>query len=215
MLKSPLLIGLFALGFCFTSCNEQNNTTTESTDTDTTATIEAAGPSGDFTVDVNKSVVQWEGTMVGMYNHTGTVNLQKGKLNMENGVITQGSFVVDMTTLQATDENYNPEEGNTQEKLISHLESDDFFAVSEHPTASFTIRQVDGNTAHGVMTVRGTEQAVAIENLDVHAHDGEVHITGSTTFNRRNFGVEFSHPLEEMVVSDDVDLKIDITARQN
>lgn len=215
MLKSPLLIGLFALGFCFTSCNEQGNTKTESNTTDTTATTEAAGPSGDYTVDVNKSLVQWEGSMIGVYSHTGTVNLQKGKMTMVNGVITDGSFVIDMNTLQATDENYNAEEGNTKEKLINHLKSEDFFMVSEYPTASFTLHQVDGNTASGVMTLRGIEQEIKIEDLDVHAHEGEVHITGTSSFDRRAFGAEFTHPVEETVVADNVDINIDITAKQN
>lgn len=218
MTKSPLLIGLFALGFCITSCDEPADRDTETTDAsemEAGETTDETAVSGDFSVDVSKSVVEWEGTMVGVYDHTGIVDFKDGKLQMDNGQITQATFVVDMTSLQATDDNFDPEEGNTKEKLISHLESDDFFLVEEYPTATFNLQQIDGQTATGTMTIRGNENPVEVENLDIHVHDNELHITGNTTFDRTKFGVEFSHPAEEMVVSDDVDLNIDITATKN
>lgn len=216
MTKSPLLIGAFALCIGFTACNETgtSNTETGNVEQNEAENNKEAAATGQYTVDVSKSVVEWKGTMVGVYHHTGIAKFQKGKISLENGRISQGTFVVDMNSLEATDENYNPEEGNTKEKLIQHLKSDDFFLVEEYPTASFTLTQFDGETATGTMTIRGTEGEVTVKDLDVHAHDGELHITGKTSFDRRHYGVEFTHPLEEMVVADEVELNIDITATQ-
>lgn len=216
MTKSPFIIGLMALAFMFTSCDEQQAAETEETKENAEEQAEEAGiPDGSYAIDLEKSNVEWKGTMIGVYSHTGTLSFNAGKIVMKDGQITNGKFSVDMNSLEATDENYKPEEGNTKEKLIEHLKSDDFFLVSEYPTASFGLSGVDGDMAKGEMTIRGNSNVVKVENVDIHDHDGSMHITGSMVLNRQDFGVKFSHPLEEMVLSDDLEVKVNITVPMN
>ncbi len=214
MTKSPLLISAFALCIGFTACSDSGSSTSETTDRNESEVSADAIPSGAYYVDKDNSVVEWQGTMIGVYSHTGTANFQDGKLAVVDGKITDASFIVDMNSLVATDENYSPEEGNSKERLIEHLQSDDFFLVSEYPVAVFDLNNIDGNTATGTMTIRGTQGDVTVNDLNVHAHEGELHITGDLTFDRQHYGVAFTHPLQEMVLANDIELKIDITATQ-
>lgn len=217
MKKSPLIIGLFALSFFFTSCDEQKTQSTEETTEEETATSEVDDDKiadGTYVVDVDNSSVNWKGTMIGVYSHTGTLNFNKGKMSVRDGKIEGGMLEVDMTSLQPTDENYEPEEeGKSKEDLVNHLKSDDFFLVSEYPTASFVIVEVSENTVTGEMTIRGNTNKIKVEGVEIHKHGNEVHIQGSTVLDRQKYEVKFSHPMEEMVLSDDLEIEFDITAK--
>ena len=86
-------------------------------------------------VDPLISSVNWEGTMVGVYKHTGKVGLKKGQLVWKGDVIVRGSVTIDMSSMTQLDTLYKTEEN----KLVQHLESPDFFDVSNHPIATFEI----------------------------------------------------------------------------
>lgn len=214
MKKSPLFVALLAMSLFFVSCGEQNTATTEEAVVEEVTETPEASMDGTYVVDAANSRVEWKGTMIGMYEHTGTLNVADGKIAVENGEIKAAKGVVDMTTMVATDENYNPEEGRTAEKLIEHLSSDDFFLVSEFPTASFELTEVNGNTAKGLMTIRGNtnEVEMAVEEMDMH--DGHLHITCSGVLDRQAYDVKFTHPMEEMVLSDDLEVKIVVAANK-
>lgn len=215
MKKSPLLLAFLAIGFMFHSCSEQGSTTEESSESTKNEETKASSENtadGTYMIDTEKSVVKWEGTMVGMYSHNGTLDFSKGSVTIKDGKITGGELVVDMTSITPTDENYNAEEGKTKEKLVKHLMSDDFFLVSEHPNATFKISGSNETTVKGEMTIRGNANMIAIDGYDMHVHDGEVHLTASTELDRQAYDVAFSHPMEDMVLSDDLKIDIDITA---
>jgi len=83
-----------------------------------------------LTADVKKSNLKWHGKKV-TGEHTGNINLKSGTLELTNGQISKGKFVIDMnsiTNTDLTDATYNA-------KLVNHLKSDDFFGVSKHPEA--------------------------------------------------------------------------------
>lgn len=214
MKKSPLFVALLAMSLFFVSCGEQNTAATEEETAEEVAETPETVMDGTYVVDVANSRVEWKGTMIGMYEHTGTLNLADGKIAVENGEIKAAKGIVDMTSMVATDENYNPEEGNTPEKLIQHLSSDDFFLVSEFPTASFELTEINGNIAKGMMTIRGNtnEVEMAVEEMDMH--DGHLHITCSGVLDRQAYDVKFSHPMEEMVLSDDLNVKVIVAANK-
>ena len=55
-----------------------------------------------YSLDTENSSLTWKGTMSPEYFHTGTVDLKSGSITMEEGVLTEGSFVVDMTSIDDT-----------------------------------------------------------------------------------------------------------------
>ncbi|MGB0839219.1 MAG: YceI family protein [Chitinophagales bacterium] len=96
----------------------------------------AATTAKTMAVDVAKSQVTWVGTKpVGQHN--GTIGVKSGSVDVTDGTVTGGKFVLDITSLKATDMD---EEGNG--KLTDHLLADDFFDAEKFPEASFEITGV-------------------------------------------------------------------------
>ncbi|MCI5055432.1 MAG: YceI family protein [Flavobacteriales bacterium] len=163
-------------------------------------------------VDLENSVVKWKGEMMGMYSHEGTLKLTEGSLTIDNGVVTGGSFTADMKSMTATDENYDPSKEQTKEKLIGHLSSADFFAVDSFPTASFTIKSGEANASSGTLTLRGKTGEEKVENITITEKDGKVMASGTVTVDRKKYDVLFDHPAQEMVLSNDLQLTIELVA---
>ncbi|HKK81215.1 MAG TPA: YceI family protein, partial [Prolixibacteraceae bacterium] len=75
-----------------------------------------------FTVDTDKSTLEWTGKKV-TGQHNGYIDLTEGSFILKNNRITNGMFVIDMTSI--TNEDLD---GNMKDKLVGHLKSDDFFS---------------------------------------------------------------------------------------
>ncbi|QMU30021.1 YceI family protein [Adhaeribacter radiodurans] len=84
--------------------------------------------------DPAASTINWTAKKVGG-QHTGTVKLTKGSLQVNGKKLVGGNFVMDMTTI--TDLDITNEEFN--KKLTGHLKSEDFFSVEKNPTSTFKI----------------------------------------------------------------------------
>ncbi|HNN32260.1 MAG TPA: YceI family protein, partial [Chitinophagaceae bacterium] len=88
----------------------------------------------DYKVNTEHSKIDWVGSKKEGY-HPGTFMLKSGNVNVENGRITKGQFVIDMANLKVTDK--------AGVKLEGHLKADDFFDVTKHPEAIFEIENVN------------------------------------------------------------------------
>ncbi len=165
-------------------------------------------------IDLDRSKIMWKGTMVGVYSHSGNLRFKEGTLTMQNGKVTGGNFVVDMSSINPTDSNYNVEEGKTPEKLKGHLSSNDFFAVDSFSNASFTINGTEDGEVMGMLTVRGITKEESVDDINIIDSAGMMKITGDMTFNRKDFNVMFESTMQEMVLSNDVELDIELVAKQ-
>ncbi|QNL20494.1 YceI family protein [Hyphobacterium sp. CCMP332] len=204
---------LFTATLFMVACSGSQESSEAETSTEENMETEADNASiDDFVVSAEDSKVRWRGEMLGIYAHEGTVNVSEATLMMENGQISGGSFVVDLTSITPTDENFNPEEGQTQEKLVGHLSSPDFFAVDSFPTASFTIESVEGNTAIGTLTIRGKSNSETVENITFSEEEGRRVVRGTMSFNRMNYDVSFEMPVADKVLSEDIQLDIKLIA---
>lgn len=170
---------------------------------------------GNYNADTNNTSVMWKGEMVGMYSHEGTIAMNSGVLIVENGQITGGKFGIDMSTINPTDDGYNEEEGRSKAKLVEHLSSPDFFDVANHSTATFYISEIKDGKAYGQLTVRGITNDEVVENLDIQLQeDGSIAASGFLTFDRKKYEVAFTHPLQEMVISDKIQLEVKFIANR-
>ncbi len=205
MKKHLLSFALLAVtSFTFVACDSKENAET---------TEETAGlPDGTMNVDLAASEVMWEGNMVGMYKHSGDVKLTDGNVVVTDGTITGGNFTVDLGTINPTDENYDAAKDRTPEKLIGHLSSDDFFAVEQHPKATFEITGSAGNVVMRNLTVRGKTNPEEVKNVVISEADGKVTMSGDLTFDRTKYDVAFKHPMQDMVVSNDVAMRVKLVA---
>lgn len=134
-------------------------------------------------LDTTTSVLNWEGNKP-TGSHNGTVALKSGGLLIENGKLTQGIFVLDLTTIKVLD---IPAEEESNGKLVGHLNSSDFFNVEKYPTAKFVITNVV--ETEGKLAVTGNLQIKDItKSITIPATISTEN--GITTFKSEAFNVD-------------------------
>ena len=110
---------------------------------------------------VKSGTINWTGYKV-TGQHSGTLALKSGSLNLQDGQLVGGEFVVDMTSLTVTDL-----EGKGKANLEGHLKSDVFFGVEAHKEAHMKITQVSGDTSGytvtGDFTIKGQTHSVVFD----------------------------------------------------
>jgi len=87
-----------------------------------------------LTADVKKSTLAWHGKKV-TGEHFGNIQLKEGWIELKDGKIVKGTFIMDMTSITNTD----LKDPGYNKKLVDHLKSDDFFGVAKHPEARIEI----------------------------------------------------------------------------
>jgi polyisoprenoid-binding protein YceI len=172
-----------------------------------------------LTVDIQESFLEWTGSKP-TGKHDGTVLLREGTIDLSDGNLIGGRFVLEMNTIKVLD----IEDPETNEKLRSHLVHEDFFNVDSFPTATFVITGVEAvqgeNITHrisGNLTMRGVTRSIA---FNAHVKTDE-HVFSATTpkfiLNRAEWNVRygsrsFFNDLKDNFVHDDIGLKINLTA---
>ena len=148
-------------------------------------TLTTAVFAGSQKVDVAKSSVKWLGKKV-TGEHSGTINIKEGNLEVANGKVTGGKVVIDMSTLANTDLT----DAGMNGKLVGHLKSDDFFGVATYPTAELVITKVEGNTFSGNLTIKGTTNPASFTATS--AKDGKTTVyKGTLTVDRSKYNVKY------------------------
>ncbi|MCT4623479.1 MAG: YceI family protein [Schleiferiaceae bacterium] len=131
MRKSIIATGLLAFGLM--SCgNEEVKENQES------AREIAAQNAVVADTEVLNADIVWTGYKSIGSEHTGTIQLKENNLMFKNGELVGGNVVVDMTSLDNTDL-----DGEWKDKLIGHLNSDDFFSSQNYPTSVLRITAVN------------------------------------------------------------------------
>ncbi|PSR12295.1 MAG: YceI family protein [Bacteroidetes bacterium] len=175
-------------------------------------TLAFTAPVDAVSVDTNNSVVTWKGYKV-LGFHTGTLKLTKGELQMQDGVLVGGSFLLNMGTINCTDL-----EGAGKGKLEGHLKSADFFGVEKFPTAAFQITQVVSRGTPGSykvtgnLTIKETTKPIRF-NVQIAQEKGQQVATGEVTIDRSDFDVRygsgsFFDSLGDNTIYDEFDLAI-------
>ena len=167
-------------------------------------------------VDVSNSKVYWTGYKV-TGQHTGTINIKNGSLEMDNGMLTGGQFDIDMSTIRVTDM-----EGEYAKKLEGHLSSDDFFGVANYPTASFVITKVASRGTPGDYKITGNltikEKTKEIKFMaNMKEMGGGVVATADIVVDRSDFDVRygsgsFFDNLGDKTIYDEFELKVELKA---
>ena len=176
----------------------------------------AAQAQNNYNVNTSTSVVVWTGYKV-TGSHTGTVKVKSGSVQFTNGVLTAGSFEMDMNSITDTDL-----EGEWAGKLVGHLKSDDFLGVASFPTASFVITRAipqdsKGNyKIIGNLTIKGTTKEVKFF-ASAQESNGSVNATGKMTIDRSEYNMRygsgsFFDNLGDKTIYDEFDLNVALVA---
>ena len=107
--------------------------TTEAKDVNAAKTGEA------WKLDVSESKIEWVGTKVTGY-HIGDVPLKSGEVLVNNGEVTGGRFTMDLANMKVSGPKGSDSASNN--KLLGHLKSADFFDVEKNPEGVFELTEV-------------------------------------------------------------------------
>ena len=161
-------------------------------------------------INTETSSVEWKGYKFAG-SHNGTISLQSGSLMFDDGKLTGGEFVVDMTSITVTD----LEAGKGKEKLEGHLNSDDFFGTTNHATSKlvFTDVKVSGKNSYevnGDLTIKGITKPVTFV-VSVYGSKA----TATLKVDRTNYDIHygstnFTDTLKDKAIYDEFDLVVDL-----
>lgn len=118
-----------------------------------------AAPPVKFTVDPNATTLGWVAKKV-TGQHNGTIKVTGGDITIDGTKVKSGNFTIDMNTMVILDL-----QGGSNEKLLGHLKSDDFFSVPKFPSTTFVLTSVSPKsgstyTVKGKLTIKGITQDI-------------------------------------------------------
>ena len=168
-------------------------------------------------VDIASSVLTWKGSKP-TGSHNGTVALKEGSLEVKEGSLVGGTFVVDMGTIKNLD--IKKEEGAA--KLVGHLASDHFFDVAKYPTSKFVITSVAKNEGKlavtGNLTIKDVTKSITIpasisEANGVTIFKSEVFNIDRADFNVKYGSKKFFDNLKNKFINDLVEMSFEVKTK--
>lgn len=171
-----------------------------------------------LTIKPEASTIEWYAEKV-TGKHNGLVNLKRGTVEVADGQLKGGSFVIDMTSIKVTDL-----EGEYAQKLEGHLNSPDFFNTTEHQTAEFTITGVKPQTGgeyntliNGTLTIKGISHPISFP-AKVETAEGKFAAYGEMVIDRSKYDVRygsnsFFDNLGDKAIYDDFTMKVSLGAK--
>jgi polyisoprenoid-binding protein YceI len=172
-------------------------------------------------IDILKSKVFWTGKKL-TGEHTGTLMLKSGTIEVNEGVPVKLTAQLDMSTIVVTD----IKDPGTNAKLLGHLKSEDFFSVVAHPTGTFEassfepIVGAEGRDANykvkGTLTLKDIVQPVAF-NAFISAKGNMLLSNAELKIDRTKWDIKygsgsFFDDLGDKAIYDDIDLVLVISA---
>lgn len=158
-------------------------------------------------VDASKSSINWVGKKVAG-QHSGTVNLKEGSLVFKGSKLKGGTFIVDMTSLTATDLS-----GEYQGKLNGHLKADDFFGTEKFPTATLVLKKIAAKGANiysvtGDLTIKGITNPVTFDLVTTANSATTKLIVNRTKYGIRYGSKSFFDSIGDKAIDDEFELSV-------
>lgn len=220
-----VMILAFAAGSFMISCKDSN-----ADQSITQAEQEVAVETGTtYTLDEANSSLKWKAYHKGGLNpRFGTVK-STGTISAENGVVTGGSFVIDINSLKTDSAAVAASEGKTSADLDGHLKNADFFEVDKYPTAKFEITKVaafdaskdksniaDANfMVSGNLTLKDKTVNVTFP-AKVTVTETDVDMVSQFTINRQDWGLTYGAEgdVKDWGISQEVDIELNVKAKK-
>ena len=164
-----------------------------------------------LTANKTQSLIRWYGEELTGKTHFGNLSFKEGRIELQDGLIIGGNFVVNMTSLSVEDLS-----GGAKARLEGHLRSDDFFSVDKYPEATLKITQkakVEGDIQklYGELTIKGIKHAVDFSIILVDKKTA----TANLTFDRSKYNVRFRsgsffENLGDKLILDDIRMEVSL-----
>lgn len=166
-------------------------------------------------LDVSTSSIQWKGFKP-TGEHTGTIAMSKGVLEINQGKLVGGAVVIDMNTIKNTD---MPADSEYNAKLVGHLKSPDFFDVAKFPIAKFEfteVKDIDGKlNISGNLTIKEATKNITIP-ASISTINGVVIVKSDvftidrTAFDVRYGSKKFFDDLKDKFINDEFELSFEV-----
>lgn len=166
-------------------------------------------------VDTGKSSIEWTGKKL-TGEHYGKISVLNGYLLVDSNRLTGGSFAIDMNTITCTD--ITDEKSNN--RLVDHLKSEDFFSVGKFPLSRFVITEVvykggDAYEITGDLTIKEKTHPLTFPAI-VIIRSKVVTAIATLVFDRSKYNVKFGSQsffenLGDKLVYDEVEMKVDLS----
>ncbi len=163
----------------------------------------------DYKADIGKSVVAWTGKKISG-QHNGKIGLKEGAFSVKDNKITAGTFVIDMNSITCEDLT-----GGSNERLVGHLKSDDFFSTANFATSTLVVtggEPFKNNVAQvtGTLTIKGISHPVTF----TVKREGSTYATtvavDRTLYNIRYGSGKFFQNLGDNMIDDNFILEVKI-----
>lgn len=197
-----------------TSCNQSGQKKAiTATDANEVTQDQNAG----LTACQHASKIYWKGAKP-TGEHNGIIKLSKGgDFIVEDGKLVGGTFIIDMKSIICLD----IDNADMNQKLVGHLESEDFFYIDSFPTAKFEITTVEkissgeyNTLLEGNLTLRGVTKGIAFK-AKVNVREGAVSAKSEEfLLDRTQWNIKYKsktvfNDLKDKFINDEFSLMID------
>lgn len=169
---------------------------------------------GDYSVIIDKSPVIWHGQRIIGASHTGEITIKSGNLIINNGALSGGEFILDMTSITSYQ--------NIQ-MLEDHLKSADFFDVPNYPEAKLVISSSEAISPSAYLvkaSLRIKSITAPIEFIAELKHDEEKLVVFSdfvidrTIWDIRYDSGNFFENLGDKAIKNEINFKVSLEAER-
>ncbi|HEY9048458.1 MAG TPA: YceI family protein [Ohtaekwangia sp.] len=170
-----------------------------------------------FQIISAQSKIDWVGRKV-TGAHNGTIDIKKGDIEVVNGKVTGGNFIIDTTSIVILD----IADPATNAQFAGHLASEDFFASEKFPEAYFNITSITLADAEqyevkGDLTIRGITNTIKFI-ATVNVKDNILTVSGEAVVDRTKYDMKFRSGnfftnLGDTLIYNEFELDIHLTAK--
>jgi len=182
-----IILSLVVVATVLTACKENKKDKVEVKEA-----VQVAKVASTNNVDVASSTITWLGSKP-TGTHNGDIMLKEGSLVLDNGSLTGGEFVIDMTSINVLD---IPADNEGNGKLKGHLSSPDFFDVAAFPTSKFVITSVENKEGKlhvtGNLTLKETTKSITIAAAIATVDNVTTFTSEKFNVDRTDFGITYS-----------------------
>lgn len=166
-----------------------------------------------YNLDAENSGLEWAASMNPEYGHQGTVDFKSGSITMEDGSLTEGSFVVDMTTIKNTDQPADKAEfleGHLMGTIVDEDHPQNmFFNTPDFPTVEVKLGEYKDGKLTTTLMILGSEMTQDVP-VEISSDENGASITGEFSMNFAALKMPGLEPGEHGGISPDFKFKLNL-----
>jgi len=174
---------------------------------------------GVYSVIIDETELSWIGKELSTKIHTGTLNLSKGLIQVDNDKTITGNVTINMSTINVTDL-----QGRAKEMLEGHLRSADFFEVENFPEATISFKSKSFNKLknqinfEGELTIKNISNPILF-NATLLESSPYLKAKAMLSFDRSKYNVRFRsgsffENLGDKLILDDIAVNITLVTKK-